>query len=254
MTADHLDDELSALLDGELSGDEADAARAHLAECAFCSAELAATARTRDLVRGLPPVDPPEPLTLPDEQPRRLPAWVPAAAVVLVALALQSMPAERSVAPQLAGFDRTHASIVQAQPGVGSTRPADAQPVVARTELPGYKRVAASRKGQLVHVLYSDGNRAVSVFAEPGDLAESSLPPGGRPIKVPGHTLWHWTRVDGDVLLWQSDGVVYTAVGDAPIEQVLAAAASMPDEDREMTVVDRLRRGGRALAEALTGG
>lgn len=256
MGGPHLEDELSALLDGELSLDEAVAARAHLAECAVCTAELAATARTRDAVRALPMLEPPAPLTLPDEAalaPRR-PSLLPAAAAaaVFVLFALQWLPAGRSVAPQVAGFDRTHASIVQSVPATAMTR-SNAQPIVDRTTFPGYEQIATYRKGQQVHVLYSDGDHALSIFAEPGDLAESSLPPGARTLKVPGHTLWHWNRPDGNIVLWQSDGVVYTAVGDAPIAQVLEAAASMPDEDRETSVPDRIRRGCRALADLLTG-
>jgi len=260
MGGPHLEDELSALLDGELSLDEAVAARAHLAECAVCTAELAATARTRDAVRSLPMLDPPVPLTLPDEdtaaaRSSRPPSLVPAAAAaVFVLFALQWLPAGRSVAPQVAGFDRTHASIVQSAPAALTSRSAvQAQPIVDRTGFPGYERVATYRKGQRVHVLYSDGDHALSVFAEPGDLAESKLPAGARTLKVPGHTLWHWNRPDGDIVLWQSDGVVFAAVGDAPIAQVLEAAASMPDEDRETSVPDRIRRGCRALAELLTG-
>jgi anti-sigma factor RsiW len=57
--AGHLGDALSALLDGELAGSQEQAARAHLAGCAGCAAELAAVGAARSWVRGLPPVDPP---------------------------------------------------------------------------------------------------------------------------------------------------------------------------------------------------
>lgn len=248
---EHLDDLLSGLLDGELSDDEAAAAHAHLADCAVCTAELAALDRTRARVRALPFVDPRRPPALPADEARRPPALLAAAAAVLVLLALPWLPSDRRVAPALAGFDRTHASLVQSRP---SASLGSAQPVAVRTELPGFRHVATSRKGQTVHVLYSDGDRALSVFAEPGDLAESSLPPGGRTMRITGHTLWHWHRADGDIVLWQSDGVVYTAVGDAPLAQVFEAAASMPDEDRELSVGERLRRAARSAADLLTGG
>lgn len=254
----HLDERLSALLDGELSDDEAVAARAHLAQCAYCTAELAAVDRTRSLLRALPMVDPPVPLTLPAPVARPAPSAVPVAvaAAVAVLLGIQWLPAERSVQPELAGFDQTHASIVEQAPArarAGASAGA-AQPVAARTALPGYERVAASRKGQTVHVLYTDGDHALSVFAEPGDLAESSLPSTARRLDVGNQTLWHWQRADGDIVLWQSDGVVYTAVGDAPIAAVMEVAASMPDEDREDSVIDRVRRASRAAAELLSGG
>ena len=52
----HLGDVLSALLDGELAGPYEDAARAHVAACAACAAELAAVGQARAWVRALPPV------------------------------------------------------------------------------------------------------------------------------------------------------------------------------------------------------
>lgn len=55
----HLGDALSALLDGELSQAQQETARAHLAACPECSAELAAVGQARSWVRGLPQVDPP---------------------------------------------------------------------------------------------------------------------------------------------------------------------------------------------------
>lgn len=59
----HLEDLISALVDGELSGTELDRANAHLAACARCQAEVA---RLRDLKRELRDfgaVTPPERLT-----------------------------------------------------------------------------------------------------------------------------------------------------------------------------------------------
>ena len=50
-------DALSALVDGELAPAEEAAARAHLATCAECRAELAALERMRLLVRSLPQLD-----------------------------------------------------------------------------------------------------------------------------------------------------------------------------------------------------
>ncbi|MDQ4070973.1 MAG: anti-sigma factor, partial [Actinomycetota bacterium] len=56
---DHLDDVLSALLDGELTRSEEDAARAHLRACQACGDELLAVQQARTWVRDLPPVDAP---------------------------------------------------------------------------------------------------------------------------------------------------------------------------------------------------
>jgi hypothetical protein len=55
----HLGDRLSALLDGELAPEEVARARAHLAGCHECAAELEAADAARSLLRSLPPVEPP---------------------------------------------------------------------------------------------------------------------------------------------------------------------------------------------------
>ncbi len=55
----HLDDLLSALLDGELGPAEESAATAHLTGCPACTAELEAIGTVRRAVRSLPAVDPP---------------------------------------------------------------------------------------------------------------------------------------------------------------------------------------------------
>jgi anti-sigma factor RsiW len=57
--AGHEGDALSALLDGELSGADERRARAHLAACSACAAELEAVGQARSWLRALPPVDPP---------------------------------------------------------------------------------------------------------------------------------------------------------------------------------------------------
>ncbi|MGI9023896.1 MAG: anti-sigma factor family protein [Acidimicrobiales bacterium] len=59
----HLGDAITALLDGELSDDEAVAARRHLAECPACTAEMAGLGQMRSWLRDLPPVDPPPELS-----------------------------------------------------------------------------------------------------------------------------------------------------------------------------------------------
>ena len=56
---EHLDDRISALLDDELSPGDAASARAHLAACPTCRAELDAVGAARSWLRALPAVDPP---------------------------------------------------------------------------------------------------------------------------------------------------------------------------------------------------
>ncbi len=55
----HLNDVLSALLDGELDDAGMTAARAHLAGCPTCEEELVDVGLARSWLRSLPPVEPP---------------------------------------------------------------------------------------------------------------------------------------------------------------------------------------------------
>ncbi|MDQ6910828.1 MAG: zf-HC2 domain-containing protein, partial [Actinomycetota bacterium] len=55
----HLGDALSALLDGELSAEEAAPVGAHLAVCEVCTRDLEAERAVRSRLRGLPPQQPP---------------------------------------------------------------------------------------------------------------------------------------------------------------------------------------------------
>jgi anti-sigma factor RsiW len=116
---DHLGDRLSALLDGELAGDEVRDADAHLAECEQCRAELDATASTRSLVRALPAVEPPfgfyERLTR-----RRRSMWrrgvaavAGGAAAAAVLVVLVTPPADR-VGPPVGDLVERHAATASA--------------------------------------------------------------------------------------------------------------------------------------------
>jgi sigma-E factor negative regulatory protein RseB len=127
-------------------------------------------------------------------------------------------------------------------------------PFDAPTRLDGdYLQVGAFRRGDVVHVLYSDGLHALSVFAQAGKLSTGALPAGGNRTLIGKGKGWRYAWPGGDVLTWQAGGVVFTAVGDAPVADVLAAAASMP-WGRRPGLTDRIRRTCRALVETVTGG
>jgi anti-sigma factor RsiW len=123
----HLGDDLSALLDGELTTRAADAARAHLAVCGACSRELAAVGQARSWVRSLPPVEPPAGLyerlragpaaDVVPLRPRRVGVAVLAtsAAASLVLLGLAS-PQEPATSPPVARLVEAHATAVGGDP------------------------------------------------------------------------------------------------------------------------------------------
>jgi anti-sigma factor RsiW len=111
---EHLGSLISALLDGELEPGELADARAHLAACASCPGELQATARARELVRGLPQLDPPfglieRALMRPRQRTRRVPVLIAGAAAAVAAGLFAFAPGQQpAVRPPVATFVDAH--------------------------------------------------------------------------------------------------------------------------------------------------
>jgi anti-sigma factor RsiW len=271
VTGPHLGDALSALLDGELSGDEAAAARAHLGECRSCADELAGVESVRGVVRGLTPVDPPAVVSLSRRGSPLTPVAAAAAALVLLAA---WTPVGGPVRPQVAALAATGASAgasslpsvldSAAQPVSTPEPPAPtgakvmaklAAPFSAPAVLGGeYQREAVYAWGQVVDAVYSDGMHTMSVFAQAGRLSAVHLPAGADQWMLgPAHRhARHYRWPGGDMVVWQAGGVVYTVVGDAPADDMRAAAGSIPG-GRRLSATVRLRRTARSMAETLLG-
>jgi anti-sigma factor RsiW len=142
-------------------------------------------------------------------------------------------------------------------PGLGpvDTVPKLAAPFRARMVLDGgYRRQAVYAWDQVVDAVYSDGMHTLSVFAQAGRLSGVELPAGADTwsLGTAGPRARHFRWPGGEVMVWQAGGVVYTAVGDAPAEDLRKAAASIPG-GRSLSATARLRRTSRAMAETLLG-
>lgn len=110
----------------------------------------------------------------------------------------------------------------------------------------GYVRIGTYRYNGGFHVVYSDGVYGLSLFERRGRLPSGYLAHAGRPIAVGRATGWHVVTPSGDVVVWQAGEAVYTVVGEAPAEEVLAAARSVP-WTQGPTLTERARRALRAL-------
>lgn len=112
----HPGDRLSALADGELSPADAASARVHLAECARCRNELAATEEARSWLRALPEVDlPPAVVERVRWVGRRRPSRVAALAAGAVAVAasilfVAAAPQPTPVSPKVGRLVEVHAT------------------------------------------------------------------------------------------------------------------------------------------------
>jgi hypothetical protein len=90
--------------------------------------------------------------------------------------------------------------------------------------------------GDTVQLFYSDGLFGISVFEQEGKLDWSGLPAGGAARTVAGHDGRRYGTPAGVVTIWESDDVVYTAVTDAPDDQVDELLADFASSDAPSTV------------------
>ncbi len=117
----------------------------------------------------------------------------------------------------------------------------------------GYERMGVYRSGPVLQVLYSDGLYDLSVFQQRGRLRRSDLPPAGERVSVGGATGWRYPWPGGQLVVWSKAGSVFTAVSDAPAEQVLAAVRSLPRiASGELSLLGKIRRASQALMEPLS--
>ena len=272
----HPQEDLSALLDGELPDDVAEHVYAHVLTCSECAAELDAARRARLELRSLPAVEPPPGFyddllgslsrcgpsaTTTRQRTRRGRRWVVAQAGVAVAAGLVlvigggGQDSAQAVAPQVASAIQRHAATLSAMSdashGFGASNPEPratdlGRPYVAPAELAGYRLVDAFQEDAGVELLYEKGGFSLSLFEQPGALDTSDLAPGGSRTTVGGHDAWRWNG--GRVLVVGRRGVVITLVGDESGPAVAAAAAALPGQAQPLTT--RLRR---ACSDVLAG-
>lgn len=115
-----------------------------------------------------------------------------------------------------------------------------------------YRRVGVYRSGDVVQVLYSDGVYDLSVFRQSGRLRQVDLPSGPR-VEVGDAAGRRYAWAGGHLVVWSSGGSVFTAVSDAPVDQVLRAVRSLPPvPERAASLLDKLRRACKTLMEPLS--
>jgi hypothetical protein len=117
----------------------------------------------------------------------------------------------------------------------------------------GYTRVGTYVRGHIAHALYSDGLHGLSLFAQPGTLDLESLPPGAGQVRAGDRTVFVYGWPGGEAVTWSARGVVYTLVGDGPVEEVLSAALTLPRPPAP-SMLSRVRQRARSVAELVLGG
>jgi hypothetical protein len=123
----------------------------------------------------------------------------------------------------------------------------------------GYRRLGAYKSAGVVQQYFSDGLHGLSVFEQRGHLKstetrEPDQPPptqtelagetgSGRRVEIAGRTMRAYSASVGEAVIWESDGVVYTAVTDAPWSDLAGAVRDLPHADPP----GRLRRVAQAV-------
>ena len=271
----HLDEALSAYLDGELDPTAYLHASGHLAICERCRAELDALSRVRAVVRAAAPVDPPFGFIERLVKERRRRPFGPVAGLIaglaaawLLVLGLVGAgpprvePPVGDIAVAHAGFEGGSASErgdfrandISFAAAEDDDIPAEFRPpeeVAAADFDAGFR--ATNRHGWLV--VYDDDGEAIAVYEQLGDYQPGSLPGGGERFEIDGSRAW-WSRgIDGrTALVVQRGGMTYTVVGEVEVDDLVDVAEDLPERDapedptwaeRLSDAVDRLRRGVR---------
>lgn len=117
----------------------------------------------------------------------------------------------------------------------------------------GYERMGIYKSGSVLQVLYSDGVYDLSLFQQQGRLRRSDLPDKGERVSVRGATGWRYPWPGGQLVVWSAGGRVFTAVSDAPADQVLTAVRSLPKvPGGELSLLGKIRRAAQALVQPLS--
>jgi anti-sigma factor RsiW len=268
MPAEHLDELMSAYLDGELSPGERTAVEAHLAACAQCRADLDAERDVRQRVRHLPVVDPPfgfyERILREGPAPGQTPVKrrrikfglanivATAAAWLLILGVANFRNSGGSVDPAPAGYVSAHASLL---PNLGSSETTASKEKAKSYDVPDrlagtYELTGYRDEGGTPQLIYSDGRRTVSMFLRPGRLNVDALPDNARRMQVNGSPAWEVPSSKGEVLFMQRPGVVVVIVGPSSDRAASDVADSDgPKADESDSVFDHLRDAGEGLLE-----
>lgn len=248
----HLDEELSAYLDGELDEAGYQHAYYHLSTCDGCRTQLDALSAIRTTIRNAPPVEPPFGfIDRVVRQQRRRP-FAPVAMTVLGLAAvwllilgilaggsLRVEPPVADIAAAQAGFEPGDAA------GGGSFQanaiefvPADRDDMPAEFQAPeelddgeydaGFE--AVNRDGWLV--VYEVDGESVAVYQQLGDYRSGSLPSGGERFEIDGAPAWRGAIEGRNAVVVQRGGMTYTIVGEADVDDLVNIAEELPERDQ----------------------
>lgn len=104
----------------------------------------------------------------------------------------------------------------------------------------GFELLTRSRHPDGVLLFYSDGLFTASVFEQQGELDWGTLPRGGNDTQLADTRTRTYRESSGDVAVWERNGLVYTAVTDAPSDVFARLVGGIASDERStpQSVVD----------------
>jgi anti-sigma factor RsiW len=261
---EHPEELLSAYLDGEVTAAERAYVEEHLTTCARCRAEFDHERDVRAAVRSLPPVDPPfgfferilrdGPADPAQPKKRRFKFWmanlVATAAAWILVLGVANLNSHGgSVNPSANDYVAAHASVL---PGFGTA--SSGRHDAARYDVPDrlagtYDLVGEVDSRGYPQLIYSDGQRTLSVFVRSGRLDQNALPEDAKPVLVNGSKAWSVPSDGTEVIFMQRPGVVVVIVGPGQDAAASDMASTAPRADGDDSILDHLRGAGEGLLE-----
>ena len=252
----HLDRDIAAFVDGQLSPEATAQARSHLQECVRCrdavaQQRLLKTRMQSGVVPGPPPSllaalsSVPAAAAAPEPLGRRLRrssvlcvgAALVGASLMVVALAfVAGAHEERAADPVLPVFDDYVSDFL-----VGHTSATDTMTVAALDELdaqgwPCHPELAGAfervdgrwhgESGDTVSLTYTDGEHRLRIFERAGTLDDAALA-GFEHTRLGDRRVWIRAG-EPTVATWDADGIVYVAVTDADVDRLSDALADLP--------------------------
>lgn len=167
-------------------------------------------------------------------------------------LSLDLRPTVVARAPSRAARDETSPSLEQRTQQVSDVDGASLSALrragwTVPAELPGsYAPVGVyavdGADGQPLQVVYGDGLYTMSLFQQRGRPDWSSLPDGAQPAEDVDWPAYEWPGAVPRRLVWEASGTTFSLVGDAPPEEFMAMAETLP-RPQTPSLLRRLRRG-----------
>jgi hypothetical protein len=102
-----------------------------------------------------------------------------------------------------------------------------------------------------LHLIYSDGLYALSLYQQRGRLATRAVEGAVRLTTDDGGHVWRWPGSEPRRVVWTGDRLTFTALTDAPTDELLTAASGLPTSGQG-SILTRLSRGLSRVGEWVT--